>query len=142
MAIETYLAEWRAEAPALIGSVIAVTLMVAAAAALGFRKTAKLDEAALARLAAAEGASVEHAVIAPNGRDALAQISGGKVLVARVMGNDVSARVAPADALRFNLSAGRLSATFADLGFPPLNMRLQDDAPAWLHELAGGGGQT
>jgi hypothetical protein len=141
VAIDSYLAEWRAETPALIGSVIAVTLMVGVAAALGFRKTARLDEAALARLAAAEGASVEHAVIAPNGRDALAQLSGGKVLVARVMGNDVSARVAPAGALRLKLAAGQLSATFADLGFPALNMRLQD-APAWLHELAGGGGQT
>ena len=141
MAIDSYLAEWRAEAPALIGSVIAVTLMVGVAAAFGFRKKALLDEAALARLAAAEGASVEHAIIAPNGRDALAQLSGGKVLVARVMGNDVSARVAPAGALRLKLAPGRLSATFADLGFPPLNMRLQD-APAWLDKLAGGGGKT
>lgn len=141
MAIDNYLAQWRAEVPALVGSVIAVALMVGAAAALGFRKTARLDEAALARLAAAEGASLEHAVIAPNGRDALARLSGGKVMIARVMGNDVSARVAPAGAVRLKLAPGRLSATFADLGFPPLNMRLQD-APAWLHELAGAGGQT
>ncbi|MGH6950047.1 MAG: hypothetical protein ACREH4_04200 [Vitreimonas sp.] len=140
MAIADYLAQWRAEGPALLGSVVAVTLMVLAAAALGFRKLATLDESALARLAAAEGASVEHAVIAPNGRDALARLSGGKVMIARVMGNDVSARVAPAGALRLKLGAGQLSATFADLGFPPLNMRLQD-APAWLHDLAGGGGQ-
>lgn len=140
MAIETYLAEWRAEVPALIGSVIAVTLMVGVAAALGFRKTARLDEAALDRLAAAEGASVERAVIAANGRHALARLSGGKLMVARVMGNDVSARVAPAGALRVKWGGGRLSATFADLGFPALNMRLQD-APAWLDELAGGGGQ-
>ncbi len=140
MAIEDYLAQWRAEGPALLGSVIAVTLMVLAAAALGFRKSATLDEAALVRLAAAEGASIEQAVIGPNGRDALARLSGGKLLVARVMGNDISARVAPAGAVRLTLRHGRLSATFADLGFPPLNMRLQD-APAWLDELAGGGGQ-
>jgi hypothetical protein len=140
MSIANYLAEWRAEGPALLGSVIAVTLMVAVAASLGFRRTAKLDETALARLAAAEGASVEAAVIAPNGRDALARLSGGKLMVARVMGADVSARVAPAGAVRLKVAAGRLSATFADLGFPPLNMRIQD-LPAWLEELAGGGGQ-
>lgn len=140
MAIVTYLAEWRAEVPALVGSVIAVTLMVGVAAALGFRKTARLDDAALERLAAAEGASVEAAVIAANGRHALARLAGGKLMVARVMGNDVSARVAPAGAVRLKIGGGRLNATFADLGFPALNMRLQD-VPAWLDELAGGGGQ-
>jgi hypothetical protein len=141
MSIEAYLAEWAAEGPALVGSVIAVTLMVGIAAALGFRRTAKLDEAALARLAAAEGASLEGAVIASNGKDALARLSGGKLMVARVMGNDVSARVAPAGAVRLRVAGGRLSATFADLGFPALNMTLQD-SPAWLEELAGGGGQA
>jgi hypothetical protein len=141
MSIESYLADWAAEGPALIGSVIAVTVMVGIAAALGFRKAAKLDEAALARLAAAEGASVEGAVIAGNGKDALARLSDGRLLVARVMGNDVSARVAPAGAVRLRVAQGRLSATFADLGFPALNMRIED-SPAWLEELAGGGGQA
>lgn len=140
MTWEDYLRQWVAEAPALAGSILAVTLMVGIAAALGFRKTARLDEAALEQLAAAEGTSVEGAVIAPNGRHALARLSGGKLMVARVMGNDVSARVAPAGAVRLKIGGGRLSATFADLGFPALNMRLQD-APAWLDELAGGGGQ-
>ena len=141
MSVEAYLAQWAEEAPALIGSVIAVTVMVGIAAALGFRRTAKLDEAALARLAAAEGASVEGAVIASDGKDALARLSGGRLMVARVMGNDVSARVAPAGAVRVRVGDGKLSATFADLGFPALNMKLQD-SPAWLKELARGGGQA
>ena len=140
MVIANYLAEWGAEIPALLGSVIAVTLMVGVAAALGFRKSARLDDAALERLAAAEGARVEAAVIAPNGRDALARLSDGKLMVARVMGNDVSARAAPAGAVRVKVARGKLSATFADLGFPPLHIRLQD-TPAWLDDLAGGGGQ-
>ena len=141
MSIESYLAEWAAEAPALAGSVIAVTLMVGLAAALGFRNTAKLDEAALARLAAAEGASVEGAVVSRDGKHALARLTGGMLMVARAMGNDVSARVAPARAVRLKVADGRLRATFADLGFPALNMRLQH-SPAWLEELAGGGGQA
>jgi hypothetical protein len=140
MTWEDYLRQWTAEAPALVGSIVAVTLMVGVAAVLGFRKTARLDETALERLAAGEGAAVEAAVIAPNGRDALARLSDGRLMVARVMGADVSARVAPAGAVRLRLAPGRLSATFADLGFPPLHMRLQD-APAWLAELAGGGGR-
>jgi hypothetical protein len=137
--IRGYIAEWAAAGPELAGSIVAVTLMVAIAAMLGFRRTAKLDDAALARLAAAEGASVEASVISANGRDALARLSGGRLLLARVMGNDVSARVAPAGAVRLKLARGKLSATFADLGFPALNIRLQD-RPAWLDELAGGGG--
>jgi len=139
--IRDYIAEWTAAGPELASSIVAVTLMVAIAAVLGFRKTARLDAAALARLAAAEGASVEASVISANGRDALARLSGGKLLVARVMGADVSARVAPAGAVRLRVRRGKLSATFADLGFPPLNMRLQD-RPAWLDDLAGGGGST
>jgi hypothetical protein len=139
--IRDYVSQWTAAGPELAGSVIAVTLMVAVAAILGFRRSARIDNAALARLAAAEGASVEAAVISGNGRDALARLSGGKLLIARVMGNDISARVAPAGAVKLRIARGKLSATFADLGFPPLNMRLQD-TPAWLDDLAGGGGQT
>ncbi len=139
--IRDYVSQWTAAGPELAGSVIAVTLMVAVAAILGFRRSARIDNAALARLAAAEGASVEAAVISGNGRDALARLSGGKLLIARVMGNDISARVAPAGAVKLRIARGKLSATFADLGFPPLNMRRQD-TPDWLDHLAGGGGQT
>ena len=141
MSIESYLAEWLKAGPELLASVIAVSLMVAVALVLGFRKQARLNDAALARLAAAEGASVEAAVIAANGRNALARLSGGRVMVARVMGADVSARVAPAAAVRVHLARGRLSARFADTGFPVLHMKLQD-APAWLDDLAGGGGKA
>jgi hypothetical protein len=141
MSVADYLAQWRAAGPELVGSVLAVSLMVGIAVALGFRKRTALDEAALARLAAAEGASVEAALIAPDRRNALARLSGGKLMAARVMGNDVSARVAPAAAVRLNVANGRLSATFADPGFPALNMKLQD-RPAWLDELAGGGGKA
>lgn len=141
MNLENYVAQWLEEAPALLGSVIAVLGMVGFAALLGFRHTARIDQAELERLAAAEGARLEGALIAPDAKSALARLDGGKLMVARVMGNDVSARTAPASAVRLRVARGRLSATFADLGFPGLNMQLQD-SPAWLDELAGGGGKA
>ncbi|WP_325060735.1 hypothetical protein [Vitreimonas sp.] len=130
------MANWVAEAPVLAGSAAVVLFMVGVAALLGFRHTAKLDDAELARLAAAEGANVEHAVIDARGRNAFVRLSGGKLMIARVMGNDVSARVSPAAAVQISLRNGKLSVRFADLGYPPLHMRLQAP-PTWIAELAG-----
>lgn len=128
-----------AELIELAGSVSVVLLMVSVAAVLGFRLSARVDDGELARLAQEEGARIEAAVIAPNGRAALARLSDGRVMVARVMGADVSARFTPAKAVKVRLKRGRLNATFADLGFPPLKMRL-DDQPAWLNDLVRAGG--
>jgi hypothetical protein len=122
--------------PILAGSAAVIVLMVSVAAALGFRPKAVLDEAALARLAQAEGASVEHALIAPDAKSAVARLSGGKIMVARSMGGDVSARIAAASAVRVNVGAEKLSVEFADLGYPPLHMKVQQP-PAWLAQLAG-----
>lgn len=133
------IAELRAEAPVLAGSAAVVLLMVAVAYALGFRARTRLDEPALARVAAAEGGQVEASVIAADGRAALARLADGRLMVARAMGADVSARVTRAEGVRVTLRGDRLSATFADVGFPPLNMRLQD-TPAWLADLPGAGG--
>ncbi len=132
-----YLAQWIAEAPVLAASAAVVLLMVGIAALLGFRTSAVLDQAELERLAANDGATVEAAVFAPNARQALARLSGGRVMIARVMGNDVSARIAPSAALIADLKRGELNARFADLGFPPLHMPLQAPAPPWLAELVG-----
>lgn len=130
-----WIAQWIAEAPVLAGSAAVVLFMVGVAWALGFRAKRKLDEAELARLAEGEGAAVTHSVIAPNGGAAFAALSNGKLMIARVMGDDVSARAAPAGAMRVHLTAGRLHAGFADLGYPPLQMKL-NDAPPWLADLA------
>jgi hypothetical protein len=134
--IAEYLASWVEEAPALIGSILAVSFMVGVAALLGFRQTARIDDAELQRLAANEGAAVEAALIAPNAKSALARLGNGKLMVARVMGADISARAAPASSARVRVSAGKLSVAFADTGFPPLHMKLQQ-TPPWLAELAG-----
>ncbi|MGQ0531520.1 MAG: hypothetical protein ACT4OF_02370 [Caulobacteraceae bacterium] len=126
-----------AELVELTGSALVVLLMVGVAAVLGFRMSARIDDSELTRLAEAEGARVESAVIAPNGRTAFARLSDGRLMVARVMGADVSARFAPARSVRLDLKRDRLNATFADTGFPPLDMRL-DAQPAWLIELSRG----
>ncbi len=128
-----------AELIELGGSAAVVLLMIGVAAVLGFRMSARIDEAELARLADAEGALVNGSVISQNGRAALARISDGRVMVARVMGADISARFAPANSVKLDVKAQRLSATFADVGFPPLRMKI-DDSPAWLNEFSGGGG--
>lgn len=129
-----------AEVIELAGSALVVLVMIGVAAALGFRLTARIDESELARLAEAEGVRIDASVIAQNGRTALARLSDGRIMVARVMGADVSARFAPVKAVRVSLNGARLSARFADTGFPPLNMRL-DEQPAWLNELGSGEGK-
>ena len=130
-----------AEVIELAGSAAVVLLMVGVAAVLGFRMSARIDDNELARLAEADGARVDGAVISQNGRAAFARLTDGRVMVARVMGADVSARFAAAKAVRVNVKAQRLNATFADAGFPPLKMRI-DDSPAWLKDFSGGGGNT
>lgn len=126
-----------AKLPVLAASAAVILLMVGVAAALGFRPRALIDDAALARLAGAEGASVEAALIAPDGKAALARLSGGKLLVARAMGGDISARVAPATAVHARLDGEKLSVAFADLGYPPLHMTVQAPPP-WLAALIAG----
>lgn len=122
----------------LLGSAAVVLLMIGVAAMLGFRISAKIDDEDLARLAQDEGASIAGAVIAANRKAALVRLGDGRVMVARVMGLDVSARIAAASAVKLRLRRGRLDAKFADVGFPPLHMRITDQ-PAWLAELASGG---
>jgi hypothetical protein len=112
--------------------------MVGVAFALGFRRSATLDDAALARLAEAEGAALEHVLIGPGGKSAFACLSGGKLMIARVMGEDVSARTSPASAARVRLAGGKLSVVFGDLGYPPLNLALAEPPPHWLAALATG----
>lgn len=133
---EEYQAQWISEAPILAGSAAVVLFMVGVAAVLGFRQTAKLDEAELAKLAAAEGASVAENVIDDRGSSALVQLHGDKFMIVRVMGNDISARILPASAVELSLRNGKLTARFADLGFPPLHLRLQAPPP-WIAALAG-----
>lgn len=132
--IADFLQVWIDKAPVLAGSLLAVLFMAGIAALLGFRDTARLAEAALQQLAAAEGAGFEGGVIAPNRKSALARLTGGKLMIVRAMGADMSARIVPAEAARLRLRKGKLSVAFADAGFPPLHMKLQAPPP-WLAEL-------
>lgn len=113
-----------------------VAFMIAMAALLGFRTAAKLDQAELERLAAEEGAKLEAAAIDARGRAAIARLSGGKLLVARVLADGVATRAARPEQVALRLRKGRLTAGFGDLGFPPVSMRL-DTPPDWLQTLAG-----
>ena len=117
-----------------IGSAAVIVLMLSVAWVLGFRQSARLDDAELARLAQAEGANVEAAAIDAKGRAAVAKLNGGKLLIAKVMADGVSTRVLSQGQAQVRLGAHKLSITFGDLGYPSLNMRLENP-PAWLAEL-------
>lgn len=123
----------------LAGSAAVVLFMIGVAALLGFRQTTRLDEADLARLAAGEGARIDAAIIDTEGKGAFARLADGNLLIARVMADGVSARVAPAGALGLSLERDGLRVSFADLGFAPLKLKLAGDAPDWVRRLADGG---
>ena len=118
------------------GSGAVVVLMIGVAGLLGFRATARLDDAELARLASAEGAHIEAAAIDAKGRAGVAKLTGGKLLVAKVMADGVSARVVPQGQAQVRAKGSKVSIRFADLGYPSLDMRLENP-PAWLAELGG-----
>jgi|CXWL01.1.fsa_nt_gi hypothetical protein len=133
---ERLLAFLQTEPGVLAASALLVAFMVLVAALLGFRQTERLDEAAMRALAAAEGLSAEAVLVSARGEAGVVRLPQGKVLVARVMADGVSARVA--DAARVRVGKGRVSVAFADIGYPPLSFRLKQDAPAWLSDLARG----
>jgi hypothetical protein len=111
-----------------------VVFMIGLAALMGFRKSAALDEAELAKLAAAEGGRVEAAAFDEKGRAAVARLDGGKLLIAKVMADGVSARVMGQGQARVRKRKRGVTLTFGEFGYPALNMRLENP-PAWLTEL-------
>jgi len=121
------------------GSAIVVVLLVLVAWAMGFRKAAQLDADTLAReLAAAEPRGrLADAVFSADGRSAIARLADGKLLTARVMADGVSLRILPAGAAKLSLRDGNAIVAFADIGYPPLSLKLKEEAPAWLKALAG-----
>ena len=120
----------------LAASAGGVLLMIAVAAALGFRQRARLDADSLVQLAAAEHARVEASVVDASGRAAVARLSDGKWLIARVMADGVGVRVLAPDAVRVRATPNGLKLMFADLGFPALHLKVAGAAPAWLTERA------
>lgn len=126
----------------LAGSAAVVALMVGVAALLGFRQAARVDEAELQKLLAGADpdARLAETLIAPDNRSAIARLADGKVLVAKVMGDRVTLRIAPQNALTVGVGAQSVRVRFADLGFPGLHIKLNADPPRWLADLAAGGG--
>lgn len=131
--MSAYLQVWIDKAPTLAASLGAVLFMAGVAALLGFRQTARLTDEELRRLARAERLDLKSALIAPNGKSALALLDGGRLMVARVMGADISTRIVPAATARVRSGKGKLSVAFADAGFPPLHMKAEP--PPWLADL-------
>jgi hypothetical protein len=125
-------------------STAVVLLMVLVAMTLGFRARARVDASELERLVALSepGARIADAAIADDGGAALARLTDGKLVVAKSMGDRVTLRLHAPSSVALKLKPGSVSATFADLGFPVLHMKLTNP-PRWLADLAaGGGGKT
>lgn len=125
-----------AELLELAGSAGVILLMIGVAAALGFRRAARIDASALEGFARDEGARVDQAAIAADERSALARLTDGRLMIVRVMGADTSARVIARDEVRLSAAGGWLNVTFADLGYPALRMPI-DGESSWLASLAG-----
>lgn len=126
----------------VLGASTAVVLfMVLVAALLGFRARKRVDAAELERLVSLSepGACIADSAIADDGGAALARLADGKLVVAKAMGDRVTLRLHAPNAVKLRVAPGSVSATFADLGFPVLNMKL-NDPPRWLSDLAAGGG--
>lgn len=121
------------------GSAAVVAFLVLVAWLMGFRKTAQLDLETLSReIGNAEPrARVADAVFAADGRSAIARLADGKLVTARVMADGVSLRILSANAAKLSLRSGNAVLVFADIGYPSLNLRLKEEAPAWLKALAG-----
>lgn len=116
----------------LSASALGVALMVAIAAMLGFRGVARLDADALSRLAVAERSILVESIIDDRGRAAIAKLSDGRWLVARVVGDGVSARVFPHAGVRLSRFARGARVDVDDVGYPPLSLELSGALPAWL----------
>jgi hypothetical protein len=126
----------------LAGSAAVVAFMVAVAAMLGFRARAIVDAGAFERLLALSepDARILDAAYADDGAAALARLTDGKLAIAKRMGDRVTLRIHAPDAVKLAVFQGEVRATFADLGFPVVHMKL-NDPPRWLADLAAGGGE-
>lgn len=113
-------------------SALGVLAMIGAAALLGFRKRAFVDEPMLAQLSAAEGARIEANVA--DGAAGVARLDDGRWLVARAMADGVGARVFASNAVRVRAVRGGIALRFDDIGYPALRLKLSAPAPAWLAE--------
>lgn len=122
-------------------SAVVVAFMVAVAALLGFRTRVRIDQRELERLLALSepGARIAESACADDGAAALARLTDGKFAVAKTMGDRVTLRLHAPAQVALALERGGVRATFADLGFPVLHMKLENP-PRWLAEVAAGGG--
>lgn len=125
------------------GSLVVIAIMLGAAFLLGFRQSAAVTAAEVERLAAeAEpDARVESVLIDAKGRAGLARLSNGRLLAVRAVGDGVSVRSFAASAVRLKLAPDRVIATFGEVGYPRLDLKLDTQpTPPWLTELAEGAG--
>jgi hypothetical protein len=120
---------------ALLLSVIGIPLLVLLSWALGMAKTRPPlmeSDFETARLEAAPDAQILAHEVFNQGRDGLARLSDGRLMVLRRMGADVCVRVAPGSAVRLAPVQAGFALYFSDAGFPPL--KIAAPTPNWLSE--------
>lgn len=120
------------------GSAAVVAVLILAVYLMGFRARLRLDDERLAReIAAVEpDARLEAVLVGEDGRAALARLTDGRLVSARVMGDGVSLRSFQPSGAKLELTPGRLSVVFGDPGYPALHVRLRGGPPAWLKDIA------
>jgi hypothetical protein len=117
-----------------LASAVAVLALVAIAWGLGFRKAARLKSEDEARALVAEeapGATVRSMLLDKQGAAALAQLADDRLVVIRAMGDRFTVRTMPAGSASISRTATGVRVTFADLGFPELDLAT-DAPPPWL----------
>jgi hypothetical protein len=125
-----------------LASLAGVALLVGVAWMMGFRQRERIKDIDSFR-AMLRGAEFKHAVVDAEGRAAFAELASGEFAASRVMGDRLVARRFPRPALEkvsIFRAKGRhalgVRLSFADPGFPSLDLETDDLAPpAWLERL-------
>ncbi|MBI1187995.1 MAG: hypothetical protein GC206_11815 [Alphaproteobacteria bacterium] len=117
------------------GAVLALILI---AWALGFRDAARVandDDVRRAIAGHEPAATLGATLIDARGRAALAQLGDGRFAAVRALGDAFAVRVFKAGAARIRPTRRGVIVTFADIGFPSLEIRSAVAPPDWLAPL-------
>lgn len=111
-----------------------VAFLVMLSWGMGFRDRARI--LSLAPLAQSFGVTLSETLIDAEGRAAIGLSVDGRLLVAKAMGADVAARIAPVSAIhKLAVKDGAVILALSDWGFPDVRLRV-DHVPLWIGRLA------
>lgn len=111
-----------------------VVILVILSWMMGFRERARI--VSLAPIAQNLGVTLSETLIDAEGRAGIGLSVDGRLLVAKAMGADVAARVAPVSAIeKLDVKDGDVKLALSDWGFPDVRVRVAQ-VPLWIGRLA------